>query len=423
MSVARFLLVVCCLVGLSACAVATPEPAVRELTAWWTAHALPDDVLAVQAGTALQSLLAPYVPTLPLEGGALDALAALQEARPAYCLASRGIFWDGLQAHPWFIEAYQPVFVSAGTETGGTPITLYHLTLSPFDGGETLTIAAQIEDPAVGVLRVETARLSATRRIWSPEPLYLTLTLQGDVREPLRAVLTLRALADKRIVFQAVHEQPGGVSTADWFPGRPVEDRYEILPPADLAPGEYALELGWLRPNGAPFGEPITLAQLTRPAEVSAVAQTPDHALRATFGAASDGAPAADNAVLLLGYDAPLQLAPGQTFTVTLHWQALAELSTDYKIFVHVFAPGGALVAQHDGQPVNWTYPTTMWRAGDFILDRHPLTLSPDLPRGDYQIFVGFYDAAAPDVRLPAFDAQGAPLADGHVQLATLHVR
>lgn len=414
MSVARFLLALCCLAGLSACAGATaPDTLVGEITAWWAAHALPDDILAVQGGTALQALLAPQVPTLPLEGGALDVLAALQEARPAYYLASRGILWDGLQAQPWFIEHYQPVFVSAEPQAGGAPITLYHFTRSPFDGGETLTLAAQLEDPAVGVLRVETARLSHARRIWPSEPLYLTLTLQGDVREPLRAVLNLRALADERIVFQAVHAQPGGVTTDDWFPGRLVEDRYEILPPADLAPGEYALELAWLRPNGAPFGETITLAQLTRPAEVAFTAQTPDHALRAAFG----------DSVALLGYDAPVQVAPGQTFTVTLYWQALAPVPTDYKVFVHIFAPGGALVAQHDGQPVNWTYPTTVWQAGDFILDRHSLTLAPELPRGDYQIFVGFYNAAAPDVRLPAFDAHGAPLADGHVQLATLRVR
>jgi hypothetical protein len=414
MSVARFLLALCCLAGLSACVGATaPDPLVGEITAWWAAHALPDDVLAVQEGTALQSLLAPYVPTLPLEGGALDVLAALQEARPAYYLASRGILWDGLQAQPWFAEHYQPVLVSADAHVGLSPLTLYRFTLSPYDGGETVAIAAQIEDPAVGVLRVETVRLSHARRIWSGEPLYLTLTLQGDVRELLRAVLTLRGLEDERILFQAVHEQPGGVSTADWFPGRLVEDRYEVLPPAALLPGEFVLELAWLRPNGASFGESITLAQLTRPAEVAFTAQTPDHALRAAFG----------DSVALLGYDAPVQVAPGQTFTVTLYWQALAPVPTDTKVFVHIFAPGGALVAQHDGQPVNWTYPTTVWQAGDFILDRHPLTMNPELPRGDYQIFVGFYDAAAPDVRLPAFDAQGAPLADGHVQLATLRVR
>ncbi|MDX9953098.1 MAG: hypothetical protein RBT75_03340 [Anaerolineae bacterium] len=418
MSVARFLLALCCLAGLSACAgaAAPQDPLVGEITAWWAAHALPDDIVAVQGGTALQALLAPYVPTLPLEGGAVAVLAALQEARPAYYLASRGILWDGLQAQPWFAEHYQPVLVSADAHVGFSPLTLYRFASSPFDGGETIAIAAQVEDPAVGVLRVEAARLSQSRpkrSLWPGEPLYLTLTLQGDVREPLRAVLTLRALADERVLFQVVHEQPGGIPTVDWFPGRPVEDRYVILPPADLAPGEVALELAWFRPNGAPFGESITLAQLTRPAEVTSTAQTPDHALGAAFG----------DSVALLGYDAPVQVAPGQTFTVTLHWQALAPVPTDYKVFVHIFAPGGVLVAQHDGQPVNWTYPTTVWQAGDFILDRHPLTLNPELPRGDYQIFVGFYDAAAPDVRLPAFDAQGAPLADGHVQLATLRVR
>lgn len=419
MSVARFLLVACCIASLSGCTgSAVPARLYREIAGWLTANALPEEILAVQDPAALQPLLENQrLLPLPSEGGAPAVLAALQEARPHFCLASRSVLWDGLQAQPWFIEHYQPVFVSADVHVGISPLILYRFRLSPFDSGATLAIAAQTDDPSVGYLRVEAARLSATRRIWPGEPLYLTLTLQGDVREPLRAVLTLRGLADERIVFQADHTQPGGITTDAWFPGRPVEDRYVILSPADLAPGDYALELAWLRPNGAPFGGPfgqrLTLAQLTRPAEVSAVAQTPDHALRATFG----------DSIVLLGYDAPLQVAPGQTFTVTLFWQALASIPTDAKVFVHLFAPGGELVAQHDGQPVNWTYPTTVWRAGDFILDRHPLTLSLELPRGDYRLFVGFYDAAAPDVRLPALDAQGAPLADGHVQLATLQVR
>ncbi len=427
MSVSRLLLVVCCIVGLSACAgfaapARAPARLYRELADWLAVNALPGEVLAVQESTALQQFPVPVLP-LPLEGGAPAVLATLQEAHPAYCLASHSVLWDGLQAHPWFVEHYQPVLVSADAHVGFSPLTLFRLTASPFDAGETMSVAVQIEDPAVGILRVEAARLSPAQRIWPGESLNLTLTLQGDVREPLRAVLNLRDLANDRpandrrsydrIVFQAVHEQPGGITTDAWFPGRPVEDRFVILPPKDLAPGAYALELAWLRPNGAPFGESIVLAQLTRPAVVASAAQTPDHALRANFG----------DAIVLLGHDAPSQIAPGATFTVTLYWQALTQMTTDYKVFVHIFAPGGELVAQHDGQPVNWTYPTTVWQAGDFILDRHSLALDSELPRGDYQVFVGFYEAAAPDVRLPAFDAQGAPLAEGHVQLATLRVR
>ena len=82
----------------------------------------------------------------------------------------------------------------------------------------------------------------------------------------------------------------------------------------------------------------------------------------------------------------------------------------------------GNLVAQDDAVPVNWTYPTTQWQAGEYIRDEHVLVLDEAVPRGDYTISVGMYDAET-GVRLDVADAQGQDLPDDRVELRVVKVR
>ncbi len=82
----------------------------------------------------------------------------------------------------------------------------------------------------------------------------------------------------------------------------------------------------------------------------------------------------------------------GDSLTVTLYWQSLAVMPLDYTVFVHLLDSEGRLVAQHDAAP--WweaPIPTSTWRPGEQLLDRHPLNLPPDLPPGEYQLRVGVY--------------------------------
>lgn len=79
---------------------------------------------------------------------------------------------------------------------------------------------------------------------------------------------------------------------------------------------------------------------------------------------------------------------------VELVWQATAETSTSYRVFVHLLDENGNLVAQSDAVPDNWTRPTTGWTSGEYIKDRHTLTLPAATPSGDYSLIVGFYEAA-----------------------------
>ena len=89
----------------------------------------------------------------------------------------------------------------------------------------------------------------------------------------------------------------------------------------------------------------------------------------------------------------------GGEIAVRLTWQAVERPPASYKVFVHLYAPDGRLVAQHDGFPVNEMRPTDSWHSGEIITDNHGLLLPPDTPPY-LQVVVGIYDPAT-GKRLP----------------------
>ncbi len=76
---------------------------------------------------------------------------------------------------------------------------------------------------------------------------------------------------------------------------------------------------------------------------------------------------------------------------LTLLWRAEAEMPTSYRVFIHLVDANGQILAQTDGEPANWSRPTTGWVPGEYILDDHTLTLPPDLPAGA-SLRVGLYN-------------------------------
>ena len=106
-------------------------------------------------------------------------------------------------------------------------------------------------------------------------------------------------------------------------------------------------------------------------------------------------------AVELVGYDLPeTAVAPGSPLEVTLYWHALQTPDRNYRVFVHLLDAKGQIVAQHDGQPQNGAYPTSVWDTGEVIADEHVLDLPADLPAGSYRLRVGWYLPDSGD-RLP----------------------
>lgn len=96
--------------------------------------------------------------------------------------------------------------------------------------------------------------------------------------------------------------------------------------------------------------------------------------------------------------------------TIELAWQATREMADSYRVFVHVLDASGALVAQSDGEPVNWTRPTSGWLAGEVVLDERVLTVPGP---GEYTLWVGMVTESGD--RLPA---EGWP--DGAIKLGVI---
>ena len=84
-------------------------------------------------------------------------------------------------------------------------------------------------------------------------------------------------------------------------------------------------------------------------------------------------------------------LRPGDTLTVTLSWEARAELSEHYVVFLHLLSPNGELIAQHDLAPVGEFIPADAWTPGSTFRYPATLTLPDDLLPGDYRLTAGVY--------------------------------
>jgi hypothetical protein len=116
-----------------------------------------------------------------------------------------------------------------------------------------------------------------------------------------------------------------------------------------------------------------------------------------------------EDAAVLLAADAAVDRDLGVA-EVTLYWLALRETGQNYKAFVHLLGSDGSVIAQHDGDPVGGYTPTTRWRPGEIIADRHIIALPESLPAGDYGLRAGLYqveplrnlvvDPPAPDNRV-----------------------
>ncbi len=103
----------------------------------------------------------------------------------------------------------------------------------------------------------------------------------------------------------------------------------------------------------------------------------------------------------------PDAVRPGDVVQARLVWSTDATPAQSYKVFLHLLDAAGKVVAQHDGEPVGGSRPTTGWAVGEQVIDNHGVLLPPDLPPGDYTLRLGLYDAFEPGIRLSLFGEGG----------------
>ncbi len=114
----------------------------------------------------------------------------------------------------------------------------------------------------------------------------------------------------------------------------------------------------------------------------------------------------------------PGSVRAGNSITLTLYWQAARVPDKDYTVFVHVLDAQGQQIAGADSMPQANRYPTTYWDANEIVPDAHRIELPPDMPAGEYQIAVGWYDLESGD-RLPTNGDVNGALTVGTVEVAS----
>ncbi len=117
--------------------------------------------------------------------------------------------------------------------------------------------------------------------------------------------------------------------------------------------------------------------------------------------------------IVLRGYSLDRkETEPSQGVLLTLYWQAVNPLETDYSVFTQIIDMETAnKVGQRDGEPVCNNLPTTRWLVGDTIIDRYYIPINADAQAGAYTLLTGMYDSGDGS-RLEIVTPDGAYIGD-----------
>jgi 4-amino-4-deoxy-L-arabinose transferase-like glycosyltransferase len=191
-----------------------------------------------------------------------------------------------------------------------------------------------------------------------------------------------------------------------WPVGEILPDRRSLdLPasPAAMPPGRYRLDVGLYAAGsgerlpvvgaaGHALGQALSL-DFVQVLPLAGMLPSPAQPMQVDFVGNGDQ-------IRLLGYTlgpdrATTGVAPpaaaGTPLVVTFYWQALAPVSTDYTVFVHLLDGADQIRGQGDGPPAGGFYLSSFWDPGEIIVDEHQVSPDADAPAGTYRLAVGLY--------------------------------
>ena len=197
--------------------------------------------------------------------------------------------------------------------------------------------------------------------------------------------------------------------TQDWQAGQEEIDYYTLPSWPATAPGRYkvgvtlydAENLDVVPIVGGGQSYELGAMKIVRPLMAAQV--QPQTAIEEDKGELAPG-------IRLLGYDLPRrEVSPGDELSVALYWQALEDINRDYLLAVQLTDEQGEVGAERFDSPVYGTYPTTEWSEGEVLKDWHNVSLPPDMPQGQYEVFVRVLEGEEPlgEAALGRFEVRG----------------
>jgi len=171
-----------------------------------------------------------------------------------------------------------------------------------------------------------------------------------------------------------------------WQPGELVVDHLSVPVQPGAPPGEYTVRFGFYAPGAAApmpvFDEqggyagtyvelPVRLSQAATPLAIESLGIS--RRLDVPIGG-----------IRLLGANLDtLSARPGEPLYLTLFWQATDSRLPDCSVSLT-----SGDITLYRGAPVHGTYPTSLWSAGEVIVDRYNPLLPRDMPPGEHTLHV-----------------------------------
>lgn len=243
------------------------------------------------------------------------------------------------------------------------------------------------------------------------ETLALTLYWQASGAPPEDALVSLwleneatrGQSAAARVDLWHGHPVHGTYPFAQWLPNAFIRDRYALRLPLDAPAGDFHLCLALDKADGQALEYQATAA--VEGEQTAACGRSSAVSLGTLHVHATDRLwepPAFDHPVgarlgpvELVGYTLDRDAArPGESLRLTLIWRCLEEMDISYTVFTHLLDQNEQMRGQKDNPPKNGTYPTTLWVAGEIVVDEYEIAVKPDAAPGLHVIEVGMYDPA-----------------------------
>ena len=232
---------------------------------------------------------------------------------------------------------------------------------------------------------------------------YLTMVWRSLKPRPVYTAIDLDLIDPNGVVAQT-REVPlatAGYPSDAWQASDVLREQYHLALRVGLPPGTYGLAV---RPTGPGVDvgsrASVKLGHIVVTGTTgSSAPPTPTIPLSYSLG----------QGVAFDGFDLSTRtVRSGDRIHLVLHWRDLAQMATDYTVFVHVLDSSQKVVAQRDSPPDSGSRPTSAWFSGDVIVDRYDLDLPSKLAPGTYDLEIGMYNPAN-GTRLPvAKDGQPA---------------
>lgn len=129
-----------------------------------------------------------------------------------------------------------------------------------------------------------------------------------------------------------------------------------------------------------------------------------------------------DKKIELVGWALPAQLPRSGTFEVVTYYKVLGDVGGAWTQLLHVDGPGGR-IRNGDHKPIGDRCPTSTWKVGDYITDRHTMTTrGGSYARGGYDVWIGFFTGTSPSFKNMPVSESPADMRDTNDRIKIAHL-